>query len=133
MTYAHLYRRKIKLYQRLYEFTQSQCSACEESNCACKDKICAHVESQARKRGHRFGHTGHELRFIGCAGCVVPPHLRETCTIYLCEPAQAKSGFKKETYEKLKRLCERIDWRLMELEEETSGSSGMCRETEPCG
>ncbi len=82
--YQTLYARKIKAYQWLYEFTRSQCQDCSRTDCACKDSICSHVEQQAALRGHHAQHTGHHLRFIGCEGCVIPPHLRETCTIYLC-------------------------------------------------
>jgi hypothetical protein len=109
------------MYNCLYEFTKGQCGACVESGCACKDRICLHVEEQAAKRGVRFPHTGHALRFIGPQGCIVPPHLRETCTIYLCRPALDRPGFDRERYEKIKRVCARIDWQLMELEDANPG------------
>ncbi|GEM_PF-1794909 len=113
-----LYGRKIKLFKRLYEFTFNQCGKCVESGCACKDRICQHVEEQAARMGNlRFQHTGHALRFIGQSGCVVAPHLRETCTIFLCEKAQAKSGFDQKTYLKIKKICAAIDWELMILED----------------
>lgn len=115
--YRRIYRWKVKLYRALYEFTKNQCGACVESGCACKDRICSHVEEQARKRGLEFRHTGHALRFIGPAGCVVPPHLRETCTIYLCGPAVERPGFSSERYKRLKDLCGKIDWILMEIED----------------
>ncbi len=111
-----LYKQKIKAYRRLYEFTQSQCSDCALTDCACKDSICAHVESQALKSGVKLARTEHRLRFIGCGGCVVAPHLRETCTIYLCAPAQLKPDFQKEKYLRLKTLCAKIDEKLMNLE-----------------
>ena len=110
-----LYQRKIKAYRWLYEFTRTQCSDCSRTDCACKDSICAHVEKQAKAQGFESAHTGHRLRFIGCDGCVIPPHLRETCTIYLCEPAQKAPGFEAAKYERLKRLCAKIDLQLMEL------------------
>ena len=114
-----LYGRKIKLFQRLYEFTFNQCGRCVESGCACKDRICQHVEEQAARKGDlRFSHTGHPLRFIGPRGCVVAPHLRETCTIFLCEKAQLKAGFDQKTYLKIKKICAAIDWELMILEDE---------------
>lgn len=116
--FEHLYQRKIRLFDALYRFTYDQCGDCAQTDCACKDAICQHVEEQAVKRGVKLEHTGHRLRFIGCQGCVVPPHLRETCTIYLCEKAQNKPSFNRERYEKLKRLCAKIEWRLMELEEQ---------------
>lgn len=115
--YRSLYSRKVRLFQLLYEFTKGQCGACVESGCACTDNICAHVEEQARKRGVSFRHTGHRLRFIGPTGCIVPPFMRETCTIYLCMPAQVRVGFDTGRYERIKRLCEKIEWRMMELEE----------------
>lgn len=117
-TYRRLFKRKETLYRLLYEFTFGQCGFCVQSGCACKDRICQHVEEQNARRGVKVETTGHALRFIGPKGCVVPPHLRETCTIYLCEKAQSKSDFDKRRYEKLKRLCALIDWRLMELEED---------------
>lgn len=128
MTHEHLYRRKIHFYRELYDFTFNQCGHCVESGCACKDRICQHVEEQAARHGVRLAHASpnptegadRPLRFIGCSGCVVPPHLRETCTIYLCQKAQTKPGFDKARYEKLKRICSKIDWRLMELEEISS-------------
>ncbi len=114
-----LYGRKIKLFKRLYDFTFEQCGYCVESGCACKDRICQHVEEQANRKGEfKFGHTGHALRFIGKTGCVIAPHLRETCTIFLCEKAQKKSDFDHLTYAKLKRICSNIDWGLMTLEDE---------------
>ena len=119
-----LYGRKIKLFKRLYEFTFDQCGHCVESGCACKDRICQHVEEQgARKGGFKFEHTGHPQRFIGKTGCVIAPHLRETCTIFLCEKAQKKSEFDKKTYAKLKRICAAVEWELMTLEDEYGESS----------
>ncbi len=116
--YKSLQSRKILAYRKLYDFTYGTCGSCAESGCACKDRICQHVEEQALKRGHLFQRTGHALRFIGCAGCVVPPHLRETCTIFLCHKAQSSPEFDRERYGRLKSLCEKIDWQLMELEDE---------------
>jgi hypothetical protein len=110
-----LSRHKVKAYRWLYEFTEQACTDCAVSDCACKDSICAHVEIEARRRGHSFPHSGHRLRFIGCNGCVVPPHLRETCTIYLCSRAQEKPGFRQRRYDKLKSLCSRIELAIMEL------------------
>lgn len=117
--YANLYRRKIHFYRELYEFTFNQCGYCVESGCACKDRICQHVEEQASTYNVDLKpkRTDHALRFIGPKGCVVQPHLRETCTIYLCQKAQIKPGFATDRFEKLKRICAKIDWRLMELEE----------------
>jgi hypothetical protein len=120
--YQRLYRRKVHFYRALYEFTFNQCGHCVESGCACKDRICQHVEEQAARQGVRLERTSHALRFIGPNGCVVPPHLRETCTIYLCGQAQQKSSFDRARYEKLKRICSKIDWRLMELEESIRSS-----------
>lgn len=115
--YQHFYQRKIRFYRELYEFTFGQCGECVETGCACKDRICSHVEEQALKRGIALERTQHQLRFIGCQGCIVEPHLRETCTIYLCTKAQSKPSFNRKRYEALKRICAKIDWRLMELEE----------------
>lgn len=117
-TYSHLFERKARFYKLLYDFTFNQCGFCVQSGCACKDRICQHVEEQAAKRGVQLKRTSHKLRFIGEKGCVVPPHLRETCTIYLCEKAQSKPGFDSARYSKIKRICSKIDWRLMELEEQ---------------
>jgi hypothetical protein len=108
-----LYRHKVKAYRWLYEFTKSQCSDCARTDCACKDTICAHVEAQARLQGVNLTRTPHRLRFIGCSGCVVPPHLRETCTIYLCEKAQNAPHFQAQRYERLKKLCAKIEVKLM--------------------
>ena len=113
--YHTLYGRKIKAYQWLYEFTRAQCGDCSRTDCACKDSICSHVEAQGRKHGLQAKHTGHRLRFIGCNGCVVPPHLRETCTIYLCDTALTAPRFERAKYERLKDLVAKIDWSLMEL------------------
>lgn len=116
-TFRHLYARKRKAFRYLYEFTFNQCGACVESGCACKDRICQHVEERALEKGVRLPRTSHRLRFIGEQGCVVAPHLRETCTIYLCGPAQTKPGFETQRYLKIRRICDRIEWRLMEIEE----------------
>lgn len=118
-----LYRRKVRAYQWLYEFTYGQCGECANSGCACKDSICAHVEGQARCRGIKLKTGSHSLRFIGEGGCLVPPHLRETCTIYLCEKAQNKSGFDRRRYERLKNLCAKLDWTLMCLEVQESSTN----------
>jgi hypothetical protein len=112
---AKLNQQKIKAYRWMYEFTASACTDCAQTDCACKDSICAHVESQAARQGETFSHTGHRLRFIGCEGCVVPPHLRETCTIYLCASAQEKPDFRRRRYEELKKLCSKIELAIMEL------------------
>lgn len=111
-----LLRHKVKAYRWLYEFTAQACTDCAATDCACKDTICAHVEAQAKRGGFKLEHTGHRLRFIGCHGCVVPPHQRETCTIYLCKPAQEKPDFQKSRYMKLKQLCANIEEKLMSLE-----------------
>jgi hypothetical protein len=113
--FDQLYLRKIKLYKWLYDFTNQNCSICAQSGCACKDSICQHVEEQAAAAGTLLKRTTHRLRFIGVQGCIVPPHLRETCTIYLCESALKASGFPSLRYEKLKRLCQHNDFKLMEL------------------
>jgi hypothetical protein len=112
---ALLYKQKIRAYRLLYDFTKSQCRDCAKTDCACKDSICAHVEAQAALNGHKLERTDHKLRFIGCKGCVVPPHLRETCTIYLCEPAQKRADFPRATYERLKDICASIELKLMDL------------------
>lgn len=117
-TYRQLYSRKVKAFRYLYEFTFNACGACVDSGCACKDRICQHVQERAKERGIDLPTTGHRLRFIGERGCVVAPHLRETCTIYLCNPAQNKTGFDRGRYAKIRRICDRIEWRLMELEDE---------------
>lgn len=109
--------RKVRIFAELYRFTFQQCGECESTGCACKDSICQHVEEQNLRRGVRFARTGHALRFIGCSGCVVPPHLRETCTIYLCAKAQARPGFDRARFEKLKRISSRIEWALMRAED----------------
>lgn len=123
-SFDHLYARKIHFYRALYDFTFNQCGHCVESGCACKDRICQHVEEQAALKGVKLERTKHPLRFIGERGCVVAPHLRETCTIYLCGQAQKKASFDHSRYEKLKRICSVIDWRLMELEEATAAAAG---------
>lgn len=115
--YLHYYRRKVRFYRHLYQFTFAQCGACVGTGCACKDRICQHVEEQARRRGIELKPVGKGVRFIGPRGCVVPPHLRETCTIYICDSAQRKNSFERRRYEKLKSICNRIDWKMMELEE----------------
>ena len=115
MLYDILYKQKIKAYELLYQFTRSQCSDCSRTDCACKDTICAHVEDQALKANIHLEKTNHRLRFIGCNGCVVPPHLRETCTIYLCAPAMNAPGFQAERYQRLKNLCAKIELKLMEI------------------
>ncbi len=112
-----LLKHKVKAYRWLYEFTRSQCSDCAQTDCACKDSICGHVEAQALNRGVRLESTTHRLRFIGCGGCVVPPHLRETCTVFLCDKAQNAPGFPVERYARLKNLCASIEMRIMEAQE----------------
>lgn len=107
-----LLKQKERAYRILYEFTKSQCQDCSKTDCACKDSICAHVESQLTQKIPR---TGRHLRFLGCEGCVVPPHLRETCTIYLCESAQKRADFPRAKYERLKNICAEIELKLMAL------------------
>ncbi|MES2857096.1 MAG: hypothetical protein V4692_14605 [Bdellovibrionota bacterium] len=115
--YRTLWSRKEKAYKWLYEFTFGACGHCVSSGCACKDRICQHVAEQAEKKGIRFERTKHPIRFIGATGCVVPPHLRETCTTYLCDKAQDGKSFDRDRYRRLKELCHRLDWKLIELEE----------------
>jgi len=110
-----LRHQKVRAYRLLYEFTKSQCNDCALTDCACKDSICSHVEAQAKTSGVELKTTGHRLRFLGCNGCVVPPHMRETCTIYLCEPAQKKPSFQTEKYERLKNICAKIEEKLMTI------------------
>ncbi len=108
-----LLKRKKQIFDEIYRFTTSQCGDCEQSGCACKDSICAHVEKVNRERGVHIQHGSHALRFIGCSGCLVPPHLRETCTLYLCEKAKQKPNFNRSRYEKLMRISEKLEWRIM--------------------
>ncbi len=110
-----LNKQKVRAYRRLYEFTKSQCGDCSRTDCACKDSICAHVQNQARLNGVELPTTDHRLRFIGCNGCVVAPHLRETCTIYLCEPAQKRADFPRATYQRLKDICAGLEEKIMNL------------------
>lgn len=113
MSLRILKNQKVRAYRMLYEFTKSVCGDCSQTDCACKDSICAHVQAQARASGTEIPETGKHLRFLGCNGCVVPPHMRETCTIYLCEPAKARPEFDSATYERLKAICFRIEEKLM--------------------
>jgi hypothetical protein len=115
--YRTLWRRKESAYSWLYEFTFGSCGACVSSGCACKDRICQHVAEQAEKKGITFQRQNHPIRFIGASGCVIPAHLRETCTTYLCEKAQGAGEFNRTRYARLKTLCHQLDWKLMELEE----------------
>lgn len=108
-----LAERKKRILEEIFRFTTSQCGDCERTGCACKDTICQHVEEVNLKRGVTIERRSHTLRFIGCQGCVVPPHLRETCTIYLCDKARAKPDFDRDRYEKLMRICSQIEWRIM--------------------
>lgn len=112
-----LLKRKERIYKMMYEFTFDSCGACVQTNCACKDRICQHVEEQAAKSGHRFEKQNHPIRFIGPGGCVVPPHLRETCTLYLCGKAREKTSFDRDRYSRLLKACEKIEWQLMEIED----------------
>lgn len=109
-----LLKRKKQIFDEIYRFTFAQCGDCEQSGCACKDSICEHVESVNLKRGIKFERGSHALRFIGCNGCVVPPHLRETCTLYLCDKAKQKPTFDRKRYEKLMRISAKLEWRLMQ-------------------
>lgn len=118
-----LNQRKIRAYRWLYEFTKVQCTDCAQTDCACKDSICEHVETQAKQNGYTLERTEHRLRFIGCGGCVVPPHLRETCTIYLCQKALTAPGFPQARYERLKNHAARIEERIMLLEDARAQSS----------
>jgi hypothetical protein len=115
-----LLKRKKQIFDELYRFTSNQCGECEQSGCACKDSICQHVERVNLQRGVAIRRSNHALRFIGCNGCLVPPHLRETCTLYLCEKAQNKPDFDRERYDKLKRISAKIEWRLMSYEVRTT-------------
>lgn len=110
----HLSKRKKQIFDEIYRFTASQCSDCEQTGCACKDSICAHVESVNLSRGIKIKHGPHKLRFIGCNGCKVPPHQRETCTLYLCDKAKQSPNFDRTRYEKLMRISSKIEWRLMQ-------------------
>ncbi len=116
--YHRLYRRKIQWFRVIYLFTNQECTDCARTDCACKDSICSHVQTEARKLGHEFASTGHRLRFIGGQGCIVPPHLRETCTLYLCQAAMAKPDFDRQKFDRLKAIAGRIEWSLMVLEDE---------------
>jgi hypothetical protein len=115
--YKSLWERKRKAYRWLYEFTFGACGFCVSSGCACKDRICQHVAEQADKVGLSFSTGTKAVRFIGENGCVIPPHLRETCTTYLCDKAQKGSDFDRDRYARLKKLCHDLDWKLMELED----------------
>jgi hypothetical protein len=110
-----LSKKKKQFYELLYKFTQDKCDLCASTGCKCTDRICAHVESNCLKNNLKFEHQKHKLRFIGAQGCIIPPEHRETCTIYLCDYAQNKPGFDSKTYEKLKRICQKIDWRILNL------------------
>ena len=83
------------LYQKAAEVTRKLCDQhCQNRgpNHCCQAKYCEDTREFARKHyGVELQDTGHEIPFMGPAGCTVAPHLRPACSLHIC-PIQWGKG-----------------------------------------
>lgn len=84
----------IDLYQQMYELTRPECDKCRAPRSCCSPEYCDLAEEVAAERGVQLIATKHPtLKFMGANGCIVPPHLRQLCTVHTCDIGNL--GFKK--------------------------------------
>ena len=78
----------IELYKEMAELTLPKCVECPNllPHRCCDRMYCDLVDMMAKDSGAELpAPTGHPtLTYMGKNGCVVPPHLRPTCTVHVC-------------------------------------------------
>lgn len=78
----------------MYEMTNAECKKCKVPFSCCSSEYCEQADDYSQEQGVILQKTDHPtLPFMGPKGCIVPPHLRPTCTIYTCD--MASLGFHK--------------------------------------
>lgn len=79
------------LYQKMYELTHAKCVACCPEQLkwsCCSPEYGDFAMAEAKKRGEVLVLTGlnhPKCALLGENGCVAPPHLRQMCTLHVCE------------------------------------------------
>lgn len=102
-----------QFYGHIATHTSKVCGApCGRPGFCCKPEFCEATARYAREAFDvQLPRTKHpELPFMGQHGCTVPPHLRPTCSIYVCEKHLAED---KEFAEMYKYFRDEID--MLEL------------------
>lgn len=120
----------ISLYRQMADLTLPECRhTCRAPLSCCSPEYCAAAEERAKSWGVSLEPTGHErLPFMGEEGCIVPPHLRPSCTIHTCQINSC--GFKpgdKDWTDKYFQLRQEI----MELEYERETSLESAQKEKP--
>lgn len=103
------------LWDRMYEMTNAGCKKCRAPHSCCSPEYCEYADNYSQKQGITLQRTDHStLPFMGSDGCIVPPHLRPTCTIHTCDIASL--GFHKSNPDWTDRYWE-LRYKLSDLEE----------------
>ncbi len=105
----------IEKYRAIADLTKPRCLGdCPEPGGCCKPEYCDLAAERARQFGIALSPQAHPtLRFMGAAGCVVPPHLRPLCAVHVCEFHVIREAEFAEEYlglrEEICRLEEQLD------------------------
>ena len=77
----------IKLWKDMYDLTYNKCKeTCNNLGSCCSEEYCLMAEKFAEENGIILEHIkGGKLPFLGPNGCIVPPHLRQLCTLHQCK------------------------------------------------
>jgi hypothetical protein len=96
-------------YEQIAEMTRPKClGECPEPGACCQPGYCDFAEQRAAQFGVALTPQPHPtLRFMGPAGCVVPPYLRPLCSVHVCEPHVLHGGDFAQAYFALREeVCE---------------------------
>lgn len=105
------------LWNEMYEMTNKECGKCRAPYSCCSPEYCEQADDYSQEHGVILQRTGHlKLPFMGPNGCIVPPHLRPTCTVYTCDIASL--GFHKSDPDKIDRYWE-LRYKLSDLMDES--------------
>ena len=68
------------LYKKMYKLTQEKCSSCNPT--CCNDNQCDFTKQIAKET---WGVDSGKAPYMTDSGCSIDPHLRQLCTLHICE------------------------------------------------
>ena len=76
-----------ELWQEMAAMTLAKCrQTCHSLGSCCETAYCEIAEQQAKQAGVVLERTGNAVPFLDDDGkCVVPPHLRQMCSLHQCK------------------------------------------------
>lgn len=80
-------KRMEELWKEMAEMTLEKCRRiCHNLGSCCEAAYCEIAEEQAKVVGVVLQRTGNKVPFLDAEGkCVVPPHLRQLCSLHQCK------------------------------------------------